>query len=191
MNVFYNFMDLVKQIPDAVTLIVCPAVLLVAGLILSIFDFKKEYALSAVALGGVGFFLVYCKSTAISFAYLGLFTAWAVLVSLLFLLPWRRKEASAQEELYAEFHRELDILEEEPVQEETIGREECDLRLSHTLDLLEQLKKSELSASDRLETDALSRTVESFRDRELTTSEMRSLNDCLATVLKLTAKYKL
>ena len=191
MNIFYVFMDLVQKIPDAVALLVCPVVLLIAGLILANFDLKKAYALLAVALGGVGFFLVYCKSTLASFAYLGLYIAWAVLVSLVFLLPWRRKEANAQEELYAEFHRELDILEEEPVQEETVGREECDLRLSHTLDLLEQLKKSELSASDRLETDALSRTVESFRDRELTTSEMRSLNDCLATVLKLTAKYKL
>ena len=191
MNIFIEFLNLVGQIPDAVSLLICPAILLIAGIILASFDLKKAYALLAAALGGVGFFLVYCKSTSASFAYLGLYVAWVVLVSLLFLLPWRRKEANAADELYAQFHRELDILEEEPVQEETIGREECDLRLSHTLDLLEQLKKSELSASDRLEADALSRTVEAFRDRELTTSEMRSLNDCLATVLKLTAKYKL
>lgn len=191
MNIFYDFLNLVAKLPDFVSLLLCPALLLIAGLILAGFDLKKAYVPVAAALGGAGFFLVYCKSTAVGFAYLGLYVAWAVLVSLLFLLPWRRGEASAQEELYAEFHRELEILEEESVQEETVDREECDLRLSHTLELLEQLKKSELSASDRLETDALSRTVDAFRDRELTMSEMRSLNDCLATILKLTAKYKL
>ena len=191
MNVLFDFMEIVAKLPDYVNLLVCPALLLIAGIVFAGLDLKKAYALLATALGGVGFFLVYCKEPKAGFAYLGLYVVYAVLVSLLFLLPWRRREDSAQEELYAEFHRELEIPEDEPSEEQTIGREECDLRLSPTLELLEQLKKSELSASDRLEVDALSHTVESFRDRELTIGEMRSLNDCLATILKLTAKYKL
>ena len=191
MKILFDFMEIVANLPDYVNLLLCPMLLLIAGIILAKFDLKKAYVLTATALGGAGFFLVLCKSATGGLAYLGLYVVWAVLVSLFFLLPWGRGGASAQEELYNEFHRELEIPEEESVQEETVDREECDLRLTHTLELLEQLKKSELSASDRLETDALSRTVDAFRDRALTTSEMRSLNDCLATILKLTAKYKL
>ena len=82
--------------------------------------------------------------------------------------------------------------QEEFENDETLfPREESSMRLSHATDLLEQLTKSELSASDRLEADALAHTLEGYRDKELTFEEMRSLNDCLATILKLTAKYKL
>ena len=189
MEAFLKFCESVGQLPDWVALLLCPALLLLAGVLLAVFQAKKAYLPLAIALGGVGFFLVYCQTATLAFAYLGLYVAWAVLLSLLFLIPHREK-TSAQEELYELFHRELDIPEESAA-EETIAREECDLRLSHTLEMLEQLQKTNLSASDRLETDALAHTIERFRDRELTVSEMRSLNDCLATILKLTAKYKL
>ena len=65
------------------------------------------------------------------------------------------------------------------------------MRLSHAEELLSRLKTAPLAGSDRLEADALSRTLCGMRERKLTAEEMRILNDCLASVLKLTAKYKL
>ena len=63
--------------------------------------------------------------------------------------------------------------------------------LSHALALLEKLRKQKLTAADRLETDVLGRSVRALRGRALTEAEKNTLNDCLASVLKLTAKYQL
>ena len=57
--------------------------------------------------------------------------------------------------------------------------------------LLAKLKKEKLSPADRLEIEALTRTVEGYRGKSLSEKELHLVNDCLATVLKLTAKYKL
>ena len=48
-----------------------------------------------------------------------------------------------------------------------------------------------MSAGDRLETEELARTLARLRSKPLSEAEMNSLNDCLASVLKMTAKYKL
>ena len=195
MDMFLKFMELCAALPDLVVLLVCPALLLIAGILLAVFGEKKLYPIFSVILGGAGGFLVICKDPFIGLAYLALFVAFAGLVSLLFLIPFGRKEKAedqTQEELYEKFALPLELPEEEEsFEEERFDREESGLRLEHTQNLLEQLKKSELTAGDRLEADALSRTLEGYRDRELTADEMRALNDCLATVLKLTAKYKL
>ena len=45
--------------------------------------------------------------------------------------------------------------------------------------------------ADRLELDAVVRTLEDCRGRALTAAEQRTLNDCLSSVLKLSAKYSL
>lgn len=196
MDIFSKLMESCAALPELVVLFVCPALLLVAGILLAVFGGKKLYPIFSVILGGAGGFLVICKDPFIGLAYLALFVAFAGLVSLLFLIPFGRKEKAAdqtQAELYEKFALPLDLPEEETAfeEEERFDREESGLRLEHTQNLLEQLKKSELTASDRLEADALSRTLEGYRNRELTADEMRALNDCLATVLKLTAKYKL
>ena len=63
--------------------------------------------------------------------------------------------------------------------------------LAYALSLLEKLRRGELSATDRLEADMLGRTLSVMQGRLLTAEEKNTLNDCLASVLKLTAKYKL
>lgn len=196
MNMFLKFVESCAALPDLVVLLVCPALLLIAGILLAVFGGKKLYPIFSAILVGAGAFLVICKDATVGLAYLALFVVFAGLVSLLFLIPFGRKEKKAdqtQAELYEKFALPLELPEEEATfeEEERFDREESGLRLEHTQNLLEQLKKSELTASDRLEADALSRTLEGYRDRELTADEMRALNDCLATVLKLTAKYKL
>ena len=63
--------------------------------------------------------------------------------------------------------------------------------LTYALSLLGKLRQGELSATDRLEADMLGRTLSVMQGRLLTVEEKNTLNDCLASVLKLTAKYKL
>lgn len=196
MNYLEKWIGICSKIPDFAALLICPALLFLVALLLFSFGGRKFYPPLAIVLGGIGMFLVFCKDVSSSFGYCFLFTAFAGLLSLIFFLPTGkrgRKENHAQEEMYKKFAQPLEISYDEPTEEEEAcyDREESGLRLGHTLDLLDRLKKTELEASDRLEADALSHTLESYREKELTAEEMRSLNDCLATVLKLTAKYKL
>lgn len=192
MDSIYFLMDLVAQLPELLVVLICPAILLICGVIFALLDCKKAYFPVAIGLGGLAFFLTASIDLSSSFAYMGLYLVWTVLVNLLFLIHPREKKESTQEELFRTFYRPLDLGEErEETESATLDREESELRLSHTLELLEKLKKSDLSAGDRLEADALSRTLDGLSDKQLTESEMRSLNDCLATILKLTAKYNL
>lgn len=73
----------------------------------------------------------------------------------------------------------------------THSLEEANLCLEHAFDVAERLKSCALSGSDRLETDNIEITLQMYRAKGiLTDKEMRSLNDCLAMLLKLTAKYE-
>ena len=199
MFVLETLIDLVAQLPELAVLAACPALLIVVSLILAICHKRKAYLPLAIVLGGAGFFLVSCIESSLellAFQYLALYVVLAVVVWLLFLIPFGgRKKSNTQDELYERFHVGLDIPEEEMFSEAepegTFDSEECGLRLAHVTMLVEQLKKTDLAPGDRLEVDALSHTLDGYRDRVLTESEMRALNDCLATVLKLTAKYKL
>lgn len=195
MEYFQKFVSMVASMPDLVSLLICPALLLVAGTVFAVLRLKKAYPLLAVGLGGAGAFFVACEGTELIAAYLGLYVVLAVLVRLLFLIPFRTKrgQREREEEIYSKFHVDL-APEEEPIapsEEETYDAEESGLRLGHVESLLRKLQESGLTASDRLEADAIARSLDVYRDRPLTADEMRSLNDCLASVLKLTAKYKL
>lgn len=188
-----------------VGLIVCPAVLLAAGLLLAIFRLGRAYTPAALFLGAVGLFFVACGEATVNgiFCYLALYTAFAVLVRLLFLIPFggKKRAKDREQEMYERFRTELKErpyeAESAPVKincfepEETITMQESGLRVEHVEEQLERLRKCKLSPSDRLETDVLARSLDAYRNRELTREELRSLNDCLASVLKLTAKYKL
>lgn len=200
MEQLQQFMESVAQLPDLVSLIVCPALLVLAGILLVPLGGKRAYLPTAIGVGGAGVFLVACELQAANgnmlflAAYVGLYALLAVLVSLLFCIPisHKGKEKSAEEELYAKFRLPLEeTAEEEAPLREVYAAEECGVRLHHAAELLDRLMKCDLSASDRLEADALSHTLESYRNRALTAEEFRGLNDCLATILKLTAKYKL
>lgn len=197
MEFFVDFMQTVAQLPDLVSFILSPALLLVAGFLLAVFRVKRAYLPVALALGGAGIFLLACEksgSFAVVLGYAALYLVLAVLVSLFFLIPFPTgKGKDRSQELYEKFHVDLD----EPQagssfgEGETYSGEESGLRLKHANELVEKLQKCELSASDRLEVDALSHTLSGYGERELNAEELRALNDCLATVLKLTAKYKL
>lgn len=62
--------------------------------------------------------------------------------------------------------------------------------LSHARELLTKLKAQPLSPAERVEVDGISRTVTAFAIKnDLTAEEVAKLNERLATVVKLSAKY--
>ncbi len=193
MEIFLKWMEEIGEaLPDLVSLVVCPGVLIAAALLLTILGKKGAYLPTAAGIGGAGAFLVACEAgvSAQLFGWLGLYVLLAALLRLLFLIPVGKKEE--KEDLYEKFRVPLEEPEfPEEGEEETFAAEESGIRLAHAEELLSALNKCPLTAGDRLETDAVSRTIDGYRGRELNADEMRSLNDCLATVLKLTAKYKL
>lgn len=211
MECFRKLIDVLAQnVPDWVPLIACPVLLALCALAFTLFGGRRGYLYVAVALGGIAFFLVCCMEGLQTAAlFLALYAAEGALLRLLFFIPCplrRRKEGkkreSRAERIYERFREEQTPVHrtesgrppkiccfEEPTP--TASAEESGMRLNHVLSLLGKLKDEKLTPTDRLELDVLSRSVDAFREKILTEEELRSLNDCLASVLKLTAKYKL
>ncbi len=192
MKEFSQFLQLIGEaMPDLVSLLLCPVLLLAAGLALAVFHKEKAYLPLAIGLGGAGAFLVGCEvgASAVLFIYVAAYVVFAVLVKLLFLIPFpvRGSKEGREAELYEKFRVPLEVPadaeEEPPAEGESV-------RLEHALSLLEQLKKCNLSASDRLEADAIGHTLERVKGSPAE-EDRRTVNDCLSTILKLTAKYKL
>lgn len=205
MEIFLKFIEITgNYVPDWVALIVFPALICVLVVIFTVFGGRKGYVPCAVALGGAGFFLVCCaRDITVAFEYAAIFGALSGLLALLFLIPcpFAKKKGSREEKrkardeaIYAQFREELPLPADENGAESEVPlatAEECGTCLSHVTGLLVKLKREKLSPADRLETEALARTVEGYRGKALSEKDLRLINDCLATVLKLTAKYKL
>lgn len=209
-----TFLQLIESIgtgvPDWLPLIFLPCALITVAVIMTVLGGRKLYKYFAASIGGVGFFLLVCiGGVREAFVYLGLYVVLAVLLRLLFFIPLPRTyrksgRGEREEKIYRKFREALSeqVTEESgrnvlpagcAFEEEVpaLTAEESGMRFQHVTELLAKLKKEELSAADRLETDALARSVEAFRNKALTEEEMCVLNDCLAAVLKLTAKYQL
>lgn len=196
MDIFLSFLRLAAQLPDWAILLICPALLIVIGLLLAVFHAERAYVPVAVALGGAGVFLMSCVvEVAAVIAWAGLYVVLCAIVRVLFLIPFHagKKSKDRTDEMYEKFRVGLDLPEMEENSEvpPAIGMEESGLQLDYVLSLLERLRACDLSAGDRLEVDAISRTLDLYRGKELTEEELGIVNDSLASALKLTAKYKL
>ena len=209
METFLKLIETIGKVPAWLPLIFLPCVLGVIACIMTVLGGRRYYWYLAVPLGGLGFFLVLCiDELKTAFVFLGLYVTLAALLRLLFFIPcpltYKRSRGGREEKIYRKFHEALSgqlldsnmdvkVLPAAAEAEQTpcVTAEESGTRLGHVNELLAQLKKEELSPTDRLEADSLSRSVEAFAGRALTEEEMGVLNDCLAAVLKLTAKYKL
>ena len=192
-------------VPGWVELII-PVLLVPAAIILALMGGRRLYQWIAAVVGILGFSLVCARGNlANAFLYLGLYALVAGIFALLLLIPSvkARKGKKSEDRLYEKFHVEL---REKPFgsppqkppkvccfeEEGTASVEESGLRLEHVGEMLRRLRAAQkLSPTDRLETDALARTLDGFREKRLTPAELNTLNDCLSTVLKLTAKYQL
>ena len=214
MQVFRAVLSFFAGAPAWVPLVLVPALLALAAAAFTLFGGRGAYRDTACALGGAGFFLLSAKGgMAESFAFLGLYLAEAAALRLLFFLPrlpvakrngahkkrltraQRRQERA--EKLYARFVAPC-VPPARPLPPKECCFEEIERaplsdapQPSYAAKLLEKLQKEKLAPADRLEADALSRTVAGLGGRPLTEDEARILNDCLSSVLRLTAKYKL
>ena len=204
MDILYEIMQVAARAPEWVALAVCPGLILLSALFFTLAGGRKAYPFVAAGLCGVQFSLLSVREEESALFCLGLSVAASALFALLFLIPRPRrgkKKENRAEQIYRKFREELSepaegahppkvcCFEEAPA--ERVSPEESGMRLSHADSLLSKLRTVKLSAGDRLEADSLARTLDAYRGRPLTSEELRTLNDCLATVLRLTAKYKL
>lgn len=205
MEIYRKFVTLLETVPAYVPLIILPALCVVAVALFGFLGGRKFYPAICAVLGAAGFALLSAQDTRLALVYAGLFAVWGVLWGLLLRLPKLKKRArklnAKADKMYEKFHQELSVpaIEEKKPQkvccfEETPAQEaqlEKAPQLDHADALLKKLGAAKLSPGDRLETDALKRKLDLYRNKPLTQEEARSLNDCLSSVLKLTAKYKL
>ena len=97
------------------------------------------------------------------------------------LIPFpKKKEKDRGDDLYDAFYAPL---EEEPLTDEdamppALSAEEGSLQLAHVDSLVEKLRGAELDPADRLELDAVVRSLDVYRGKDLTAGQQRALNDC-------------
>ena len=200
MEIFSTLVSSLSRTPEWVYLGVLPACALVSAVTFALCGLRKIYPFVAAGLSILGASLAATKEAAFGFVYCGISATLYLFFALFLLLPAvkRKKKESREERVYRKFHAELETPPEAPdlppkvcCYEEPATAEESGMRLSYVTTLIGKLKNCKLVPSDRLELEALGHSVDACRGRALTGEELSSLNDCLASVLKLTAKYKL
>lgn len=204
MEILRDLISALSGTPAWVPLALFPGLLIVAAVLFTVFGGRRAYVCVAAALGSACFALMCCKGTlSEAFFCLAVFAAAAALLRLLFFLPRphrTRKEArkGREERMYERFREALSEVPDRPApqpakvccfEEEPLVAAAPDA--SYAESLLAKLQKEKLSPTDRLEADVLARTLSALKGRPLTEEEARAFNDCLATILRLTAKYKL
>ncbi len=200
MEVFSELVFYLSRTPEWVYLIALPACALVLAIVFALCGLRKIYPFAAAGLALLGAALAAAKNAAFGLVYCGISCALYLLFALFLLLPAvkKKKRESREERVYRKFHTQLETPSAAPdlppkvcCYEEPSTAEESGMRLSYVTTLIAKLKNCKLVPSDRLELEALGHSVDACRGRALTGEELSSLNDCLAAVLKLTAKYKL
>lgn len=177
-----EFLELMAQLPQWLLYFGVPALLLLSGLILAIVHADRAFPPVALFLGAVGLVLVASIAETLGdfMVWAALYLAVAALTRLLFFIPFpQKKKKDRDEDIYAAFHAPLDegeLSEDAPL---VMSAEEGELQLAHVDSLIGSLREKELAPADRLELDAVVRTLEDCRGKALTAAEQRTLNDCL------------
>lgn len=200
-------------LPDWTFLALVPLLILAAAVAFVFLPKRRWFFPVAGMLAAVGFLTAFSKDRGLSVFYLACLFAFTALVSLLFLIPHlkkrgakepKKKAKTREEKIYEKFH---EALSEQPympraampqkvccfeeAKDDGATAEEYGMSLSYADALLAKLRLKKLEAGDRLETEELCGRLDCYRNKPLTEDERNSLNDCLASVLKLTAKYRL
>lgn len=187
MQIFKELVAFLAEVPAWIPLILCPALVVLAAAAFALFGGRRAYPVLAGILGAAGVAFMSASATVgETLVYAALFALVACLAGLFHLAPKpkkRRRRTARDERIYEAFRAELKNAPASPAAPSP--------ELGYAIGLLQTLRQGELSATDRLEADMLLRTVTAMQGRMLTEGEKNTLNDCLASVLKLTAKYKL
>ncbi len=203
MEVFRKIMQGLAYLPDWLVFLLPVVILAAAAGLFTYFGGRKGYPVTAIATCSF-FFAVLCAKgeVALGCAFVGILIAVSALLALLFLLPSRRKKQgnkqTREQKMFDKFYQPLETVPlevESPrppkvccYQEESVSQA---TQLSYVKTLVEKLRTQKLSAGDRLELDVLTRSLDGFRGKELSSQDMSLFNDCLATVLRFIAKYQL
>lgn len=209
MDIFVDFLNWIKAgVPAWAGLIAVPAALVLIAAVLWLFGGKSAFTGAAAVLGGAGVLIVALHAeTTVALCYLALYLVLCGVLRVLICIPspvGRKKRGKREERIYKKFYEPLKtepvpasgkppkvVCYEQAPAAPAATAADSGMSLGYVSGLIARLKTEQLSPTDRLETEVIERTVEGYKNRELTEEELGVLNDCLATVLKLTAKYKL
>ena len=205
MEILERIEALLIKTPAWAVLYALPACLTAAAVAFVFVKKRAGFYAVALPLCALGFVAVFLRDKTLSVLYLCAFLALTGALSLLFFIPRpfqkKRPKKTREEKIYEKFHEELSERSYAPqakmpakvccFEEKCDYEETNDMRLSYAETLLKKLRAQKLNAGDRLETDELARRLGSYKKKSLTEEERGMLNDCLASVLKLTAKYQL
>lgn len=208
MDILQIVLDYVSRVPEWAFLYAVPAVIAASAIAFIFTSGRRWFFVVAALSGSAGFLAVYAKSVPLSLVYLGMLVAFTAVLSLLFFIPAPKRKGKSkmrEERLFEKFHEELseksyrkNVSMPPKVccfeREENGGAataKEYGVSLSYADTLLKKLRSKKLKAGDRLETEELLRRLDCYREKPLDDGERSSLNDCLASILKLTAKYQL
>ena len=203
-----KILDLLAVIPDWVYLYLMPALIAGAAVGFIFAPQRRWYLCPATVLTALGTLMAYAASKPLSVIYLGALVILCALLCLLFLIPAPKKtekdvKKSRLDAMYEKFHEELSEKPYAPGQamppkeccfeqeDEGMTAEASGMSLDYADSLLNRLHATDLSAGDRLEVKELSARLDYYRNKALYENERNALNDCLAAILKLTAKYQL
>ncbi len=194
MEYFKVLTDLTARVPDwCIFLPPCIFIALFVPLVLK--RCRRIYTGAALLLGGAGCLLLSGDAAAMLAYGVCFAILWGALFPF-FFLPKREKK-SREERIYETFKPEI---EPRPRREKELPKVCCfdeptadpsledGICLDHVRKLLDRLRREKLSAADRLEVDTLAGRL---TGEAHTAAEAEARNDALASVLRLTAKYKL
>lgn len=199
MDIFNGILESFTLIPAWVTLVLLPSLFLAYAVLVTLFGGRASYPFVAIAGCAAAFVLLSPRDLSAACAFTGLFALYAAFLRLLLIFPRperaRAKRTQTKKTEQAEsVSRKSAIVPREKrcaFEEPAVSPEQCGMRLVHAEEMLAKLRRAPLTAADRLEVDTLVRTVAAYRTKALTEPEIAHLNDSLAAVLKLMAKYKI
>lgn len=177
--------------------LVPPVLLLVLFVPLAILRRRRTYLLCALLLTGAGCLMLATDAGVCLFYAICLFLLSAALYPV-FCLP-KKKRQTREERLFERFGEGIPPAPGDPREEKPLPKVCCyedpppvpaaesRVSLGHVERLIEKLRREKLSPADRLEVDAIARSLEGGESP----SRSALINDSLASVLRLTAKYKL
>lgn len=205
MEILQKIIDFLSKVPEWAYLYLVPALIFATAFVCIFVKKRRWFFVAAAIAGAAGFSFVYVKNSSFAVVYLAILIALCATLSLFFLIPppkRKQKRSSREEKIFEKFH---EALSEKPYTPRTLPpKERCfekeevgataterGMDLSYADTLLEQLRSKKINAGDRLEAEEIRHRLDCYRNKALGEEERSSLNDCLASILKLTAKYGL